>query len=191
MSPQEKLLRQQIVEIGRLVYQKGWVAANDGNISARLPDGRMLATPTGVSKGMMHEEDLIICDMGGTKIEGRRDRTTEIAMHVTIYELRADINAVVHAHPPHATGFAVAGLSLSKAILSEVVLTLGERDAGDPALVRSDLGAERSRLHAACECCGCRSSSCNGHRCSGDTKFFFKSFDQVGKFQYGHFFNGF
>ncbi len=76
MSKTEREHRQDIVEIGRLVYQKGWVAANDGNISVRLDQDRILATPTGVSKGMMHPDDLIICDMQGNKIQGRRERTS-------------------------------------------------------------------------------------------------------------------
>lgn len=117
--------RQQIVEVGRLTYQKGWVAANDGNISVRLGDDRILATPTGVSKGMMKPEDLILCDLDGSKVEGQRERTTEMAMHTTIYRMRPDIRAVVHAHPPVATGFAVAGRALNLALLPEVVLLLG------------------------------------------------------------------
>jgi L-fuculose-phosphate aldolase len=121
----EKEHRQNIVEVGRLVYQKGWVAANDGNISVRLDDKRILATCTGVSKGMMTIEDVIICDMEGNKIEGVRDRTSEIAMHTTIYNMRPDVQAVVHSHPPVATGFAVAGKSLNLAILPEVVIGLG------------------------------------------------------------------
>ena len=118
-------LRSQIVEIGRLAYQKGWVAANDGNISVRLPSGRILATPTGVSKGMMCPDDLIVCDLNGMKVEGARDRTTEILMHTTIYEMRPDIHAIVHAHPPVATGFAVAGRPLNLALLPEVIIGLG------------------------------------------------------------------
>ena len=104
-------LRRAIVEVGKLVFQKGWVAANDGNITVRLDDERILATPTGVSKGMMSVDDLIIVDYEGNKIEGRLERTSEIAMHLTIYNERPDINSVVHAHPPVATGFASAGRS--------------------------------------------------------------------------------
>jgi len=107
------------------MYQKGWVAANDGNISARLDSDRILATPTGVSKGLMREEDLIVCDMQGNKLEGRRERTSEILMHLTIYSTRADVQAVVHAHPPVATGFAVAGRALDQALLPEVIVNLG------------------------------------------------------------------
>ncbi len=118
-------LRQAIVDVGKLVFQKGWVAANDGNISIRLDEKRILATPTGVSKGMMSPDDLIIVDYEGEKIEGRLERTSEIAMHLTIYQERPDINAVVHAHPPTATGFAAADRSLNKALLPEVIIGLG------------------------------------------------------------------
>jgi len=125
MSCQHSDLRRQIVEIGRLAYQKGWVAANDGNISVRLGPDRILATPTGVSKGMMAPEDLIICDCDGNKVEGSRERTSEILMHMTIYEMRPDVQAIVHAHPPVATGFAVAGRPLNLALLPEVIVGLG------------------------------------------------------------------
>lgn len=125
MAKTERELRQDIVEIGRLVYQKGWVAANDGNISVRLDHDRILCTPTGVSKGMMDPEDLIIVDMEGNKLQGRKERTSEIAMHLTVYNLRPDIGAVVHAHPPVATGFATAGKPLNLALLPEVVIGLG------------------------------------------------------------------
>lgn len=125
MPKSERELRQDIVEIGRLVYQKGWVAANDGNISIRLDDDRILATPTRISKGMMHADDLIIVDKCGSKIEGNRECTSEILMHCTIYNLRPDIHSVLHAHPPVATGFATAGRPLDQALLPEVVIHLG------------------------------------------------------------------
>lgn len=125
MPASEKEYREAICEIGRLVYQKGWVASNDGNITVRLGPDRILSTPTGVSKGMMKPDDLIICDLQGNKVEGKRDRTTEIMMHTTVYALREDVHAVVHAHPPVATGFAVAGRPLNLAILPEVVVGLG------------------------------------------------------------------
>lgn len=125
MQKTEKEHRQDIVEIGRLVYQKGWVAANDGNITIRLDKDRILATPTGVSKGMMHVDDLIIVDMQGDKIEGRKERTSEIVMHLTVYNMRPDIRAVVHAHPPVSTGFAAAGKPLNLALLPEVIIGLG------------------------------------------------------------------
>lgn len=125
MGKTEKEHRQEIVEIGRLIYQKGWVAANDGNLSVRLDADRILCTPTNISKGMMHPDDLIIVDRKGNKIEGRRERTSEIAMHLAVYEMRPDVQGVVHAHPPVATGFAAAGKPLNLALLPEVVIGLG------------------------------------------------------------------
>jgi L-fuculose-phosphate aldolase len=125
MPTTEKEYREAICDVGRLMYQKGWVAANDGNISVRLGKDRLLATPTGISKGMMKPEDLIVCDCFGNKIEGKRERTTEILMHTTIYDMRPDVMAVVHAHPPVSTGFAVAGRPLNQALLPEVIIGLG------------------------------------------------------------------
>src|ERR1035438_9912359 len=86
MAKTEREYREDIVQIGRLVFQKGWVAANDGNITIRLDADRILATPTGVCKGMMQPDDLIIVDMKGNKISGRAQGTTEIAMHTTVYK---------------------------------------------------------------------------------------------------------
>ncbi|HUJ21788.1 MAG TPA: class II aldolase/adducin family protein [Bryobacteraceae bacterium] len=125
MQKSERELRQDIVDIGRLVYQKGWVAANDGNITIRLDRNRILATPTGVSKGMMHVDDLIVVDETGKKLEGRKECTSEIFMHCTIYNMRPDIHSVLHAHPPVATGFATAGRPLDLALLPEVIIGLG------------------------------------------------------------------
>ena len=125
MANTEQQYRQDILDVGKLIYQKGWVAANDGNISIRLDERRVLCTCTGVSKGMMTPADLIVCDLEGNKIEGARERTTEIAMHLTIYQMRPDVSAIVHAHPPVATGFAVAGRPLNLALLPEVVVSLG------------------------------------------------------------------
>src|SRR6516164_3157317 len=88
MLKTEREYRDDIVEIGRLMFQKSWVAANDGNITISLDADRILATPTGISKGMMHPDDLLVLDLQGNKISGRRERTSEIAMHLKIYELR-------------------------------------------------------------------------------------------------------
>ena len=107
------------------MFDKGWVASNDGNVSIRMDDGRILATPTGVCKGMMTAEDLILCNLQGDKLCGDRERTSEMGMHLTIYNLRPDVRAVVHAHPPVATGFAAAGRALDVALLPEVVISLG------------------------------------------------------------------
>ncbi|MDZ7638875.1 MAG: class II aldolase/adducin family protein [Bryobacterales bacterium] len=125
MHKTERELREDIVQVGRLVFEKGWVAANDGNISIRLDDERILCTPTATCKGMLHVDDLIIVDMLGNKIQGRKERTSEIMMHLTVYNLRPDIKSVVHAHPPVATGYATAGRSLSLALLPEVVISMG------------------------------------------------------------------
>jgi L-fuculose-phosphate aldolase len=125
MVKTEREYRENIIEVGKLMFQKGWVAANDGNISIRLDADRILSTPTGICKGMMQPDDLIVVDPNGNKISGRRERTTEIAMHLKIYELRADVRAVVHAHPPVTTGFATAGRPLNMALLPEVIIGLG------------------------------------------------------------------
>jgi L-fuculose-phosphate aldolase len=125
MSKTEQEHRQDLLRICRLIYDKGWVAMNDGNVSIRLDEDRILCTPTAVSKGFIEPDDLIICDMNGKKVEGRREGTSEIAMHITIYSMRPDVRSIVHAHPPTATGFASAGKALDKAMLPEVVIHLG------------------------------------------------------------------
>src|SRR5579883_1080007 len=125
MPKTENETRRDVVGVGKLIYQKGWGAANDGNISVRLDSTRVLCTCTGISKGMMTADDLIVCDLDGNKLEGSRERTSEIAMHLTIYRMRPDIFSVVHAHPPVSTGFAVAGKPLTLALLPEVIIGLG------------------------------------------------------------------
>jgi L-fuculose-phosphate aldolase len=125
MSKSEQEYRDDIIRVCRLIYEKGWVAANDGNVSVRLNEDHILCTPTAISKGMCSAEDLIICDLAGNKVNGHRERTSEIAMHSTIYSLRPDVFSVVHAHPPVATGFAAAGRALDKALLPEVIIQLG------------------------------------------------------------------
>ena len=117
--------RIEIVKLGRLLHTKGFVAAMDGNISARVNGGMILATPTCMSKGMMEPEDLVLVDLDGRKIEGRREVSSEIQMHVLIYRMRPEIRGVVHAHPPTATGFAAAGLALDRALVSEIIVALG------------------------------------------------------------------
>ena len=138
MVKTEREYARDIVEVGKLVFQKGWVAANDGNISIRLDDERIMCTPTGVSKGMMSVDDIIIVDYQGNKISGRRERTSEIMMHLTIYNIRPDINSVVHAHPPTATGFASAGRALNTALLPEVIIGLGCVPLADYGLPGTD-----------------------------------------------------
>ena len=121
----EEQVRAEIVEVGRRLHAREFIAANDGNISVRLDETRLLTTPTGVSKGFMTPDMLVMTDLQGVKLAGTRSPSTELLMHLAVYELRPEIKAVVHAHPPTATGFAVAGIPLDRAVLAEVVTTLG------------------------------------------------------------------
>ncbi len=121
----EQQLREDIVEVGRRLYARGYTASNDGNISLRLDASRLLMTPTSVCKGFMTVEMMCITDLDGKKIAGDRNPSSEMQMHLEVYRQRPEIQAVVHAHPPIATGFAVAGIPLDRAVLAEVVTTLG------------------------------------------------------------------
>jgi L-fuculose-phosphate aldolase len=121
----ERQHREEIVRFGKLLHHSGFVAATDGNLSVRLDHESILTTPTGMSKGMMEPEDIVLVDLNGRKMTGRRNPSSEMPMHLLIYKLRPDVRAVVHAHPPTATGYAAAGLPLNQALVSEVVLSLG------------------------------------------------------------------
>jgi L-fuculose-phosphate aldolase len=132
MSP-EAQLRADIVEVGRRLYARGYTASNDGNISVRLDGGRLLMTPKGVCKGFMEPSMMCITDLDGRKLAGDRDPSSEMLMHLEVYRQRPDVNAVVHAHPPIATAFAVAGIPLDRAVLAEVVTTLGSVPIADYA----------------------------------------------------------
>lgn len=116
--------RHEIVRFGKALHDREFIAATDGNISVRLNDFAVLSTPTCMSKGMMTTEDLVTVDMRGNKVSGWREVSSEIAMHLMIYRVRPDVQAIVHAHPPTATGFAAAGLALDQALVSEIVLSL-------------------------------------------------------------------
>ena len=118
--------RMEILHFGKMLHDRGLIAATDGNISMRLNEVSVLVTPTCISKGMMSTDDLLVVDMHGRRISGFRDVTSEIAMHMTIYRMRSDVNAIVHAHPPTATAFAACGLALDQALISEVLLSLGD-----------------------------------------------------------------
>src|SRR5512144_3150617 len=124
MSP-ESQLRADIVEGGRRMYARGYTASNDGNISVPLGAGRLLTTPKSLCKGFMTSDMMCITDLEGRKLEGERDPSSEMLMHLEVYRQRPDVRAVVHAHPPTATGFAVAGIPLDRAVLAEVLTTLG------------------------------------------------------------------
>jgi L-fuculose-phosphate aldolase len=121
----ESSLRSDIVEIGRRMYARGYTASNDGNISVRLDAARLLMTPKSVCKGFMTPDMMCITDLDGRKLQGDRDPSSETLMHLEVYRQRPDVQAVVHAHPPTATGFAVAGIPLDRAVLAEVLTTLG------------------------------------------------------------------
>ena len=121
----ERQYREQIVRYGRMLHDRGLVAATDGNLSVRLDKNRVLATPTCMSKGGMRASDLVIVDMEGHLLAGRRRVSSEIGMHLLIYSLRPDVKGIVHAHPPTATGFAAAGVALNQPLVCEVVIGLG------------------------------------------------------------------
>src|SRR5256714_7041613 len=120
----EQEARREIVRVGQLMYERSYVVSSDGNLSVRLDDGRVVATPTMTCKGRMTKEACAVTDMEGKPLTDKR-ASSELAMHLLIYRERPDVKAVCHAHPPHGTAFAVAGLAIDQPILSEVILTLG------------------------------------------------------------------
>jgi L-fuculose-phosphate aldolase len=120
----EQTARREIVRVGKLLYERGYVVSSDGNVSVRLDDGRIVATPTQTCKGRMTDDSLAVTDIEGKALNDRR-ASSELAMHLLIYRERADVKSVCHAHPPHGSAFAVAGLAIDQPILSEVILTLG------------------------------------------------------------------
>src|SRR3954462_13210277 len=124
MTP-ESALRAEMVEVGRRMYAREMTDSNAGNLSARLGPDRLLMTPKSVCKGFMTPDMMCITDLEGRKLQGDRDPSTEMLMHLEVYRQRPDVQAVVHAHPPIATGFAVAGIPLDRAVLAEVLTTLG------------------------------------------------------------------
>lgn len=118
-------LRKQIVKCCQRLDQLGFVAATDGNVSARLDDGRIMITPSMLSKGEIKESQLLICNPEGSVLAGRGKPSSEIKMHLYVYRMRPDIKAVVHAHPTTSTAFAAAGIPLLDPVLPEVILTVG------------------------------------------------------------------
>ena len=125
MDSLEKQIRNDICEIGRRVWLKGWVAANDGNISMKLDDDYLIATPTGVSKGFMTPDMLVKVDMDGNFRGGYLKPSSEIKIHIEAYRQRSDVKGFVHAHPPLSTGYAVANLPLDFQTLPEIIISLG------------------------------------------------------------------
>src|SRR5271163_475442 len=123
--PSERQHRREIARFGKMLYDRGYVAATDGNLSVRLDEERILATPTSMSKGFLRTSDMVIVDYQGRLLVGRHKVSSEIAMHLLIYKLRPDIHGIVHAHPPTATGFAASGYDLNRPLVCEVVVGLG------------------------------------------------------------------
>lgn len=118
-------LAEELAHYGKLMHDLGFVSGTDGNLSIRIDEETVLATPTCVSKGMMTPNDMVVVDMHGHKVSGGRNVSSEIGMHLTIYAMRTDVSAIVHAHPCTATGFAAAGIALDQPICSELVVSLG------------------------------------------------------------------
>lgn len=140
--PTDAEVKRDILEAGRRLYQKNFVAANDGNLSARVSEDHIWATPTGVSKGFMTEDMLVKLDLDGNIIEATHKPSSEIKMHLRIYREAPDIHAVAHAHPPTASTFAAAGIPLDKALLQEAVVLLGVIPVAPYALPGTDALAE-------------------------------------------------
>ena len=139
----ESEARALLCELGRRMWERGWVAANDGNLSVRLDSEAVLTTPTGVSKGALRPEELAVVGLDGALYSGPRPPSSELGMHLLCYRLRPEITAVVHAHPAAATAFACARRPIDRPILGETLMTLGEipvteyAQSGTPALPKA------------------------------------------------------
>lgn len=134
----EKEAKKAIIDIGQRMYVRGFVAANDGNISVRTGRNEVWATPTGVSKGYMKKKMLVKVDLSGNVLEGTYKPSSELKMHLRAYKENESLRSVCHAHPPICTSFAVAGIPLESPILAEIVITLGDV----PVAPYAELGTE-------------------------------------------------
>ena len=125
----EHELRQEMIRVGRLMWERGYTVATDGNLSARLAADRLLVTASGYSKGFLSVDDLLVIDLEGELLPSHRGRgkrpSSEILMHLEVYRQRPDVEAVIHAHPPTSTAFSIAGVSLARCVVPEVIVTLG------------------------------------------------------------------
>jgi L-fuculose-phosphate aldolase len=119
-------VKRDICDIGRRIYQKGFAAANEGNLSVRIGDDQVLCTPTMHSKGFMEPRDICTVDFTGRQSDGIKKRTSEVLLHLEIYRQRPDVRAVVHCHPPHATAFAIAREPIPQCVHPEAEIFLGE-----------------------------------------------------------------
>lgn len=138
-------IRRDMVEFGRRMYERQFVAATDGNISARLTGDRILVTPSGSCLGELAPQDMVIVNPRGEFLTGRGRPTSELAVHLAVYAVRSDVSAIVHAHPPYANAFSYAGLPLDACVLPEVVIGLGQIPTSAYATPASAEGADAIR----------------------------------------------
>lgn len=131
-------IRNEICEVCHLLYERGYVVSNDGNVSVRVAPDRVLITPSGVGKGRVTPEMLVLCDLQGDILEGDRYPSSESKMHLMIYREREDVMSVVHAHPPMSTAFAVCRRPLKERYLAETVIGLGEIPVTEFAMLSTD-----------------------------------------------------
>src|SRR5690606_1835638 len=125
MAAPERTIRNDLVRYSRLVYDKGWVANHDGNLTGRAERDRIVATPTSFSKGDVDLDSLPVVGTEGTQVAGHTRSFSEIALHLAVYAARDDARAVIHAHPPYATAMACAGVGLNRPFIAEAVVSLG------------------------------------------------------------------
>ncbi len=144
----ERRLREDLVRFGRLCYERHLLVAMDGNLSARLSDGSILCTKAGCHKGFLTDDDLVVIDRSGRRLRGQGHPTSEMAMHLACYEERPDIGAVIHTHPPISIAFTIAGVSMARCVLPEVVLTLGTVPTVEYATTGTSALAEGIRPYA-------------------------------------------
>lgn len=143
--------RGQVVEASRRLHEMGWVANHDGNVSARLPGDRVLITPTSYSKRDVDDASLVVCSLDGKVLEGRKKPPSELALHLAVYRSRPEAGAVIHAHPPTATAFGVAGVSLDLCAMPEVVVSLGPGIPTVPFAMPKDPAATKGVAACAAE----------------------------------------
>ena len=120
------VIRKAVTDFGHRLFEQGMIAGTDGNLSVRLDDDRILVTPSGLPKGRLAPEDMVIVDINGKHLQGNHKASSELAMHLLVYQRRPEVKACIHAHPPHVTAFAVAGIGLESDVLPEVVVSVGK-----------------------------------------------------------------
>jgi L-fuculose-phosphate aldolase len=141
---QANALRRDLVKFSRLIWQRGWVANHDGNLSVRVDKSRILATPTAFSKDEVREDDLLLIEIWtGKVLTGKHRPFSELPLHLEYYQVRDDAQAVIHAHPPAASGFAIAGLEVDPRITPEAVVSLGDRIPLAPTVRPGSLAARQ------------------------------------------------